>query len=107
MRVDFPIAWTAPQLERTIDGYAARGIRVAPLASFNGKMPSTHRKPQASPRGPRPTAPAARSGRTPRTARLAIQDIEFGNETSDGYQYGDHAGTTSYRERAENYARSA
>ncbi len=35
---------------------------------------------------------------------LAFQTIEFGNETSYGYQYGDNAGTPSYQARAQTYA---
>ena len=35
---------------------------------------------------------------------LAVQQIEFGNETSYGYQYGDSWSAASYASRAEEYA---
>ena len=35
---------------------------------------------------------------------LAVQQIEFGNETSYGYQYGDTWSDASYANRAEQYA---
>ena len=41
----------------------------------------------------------------PLRRRAGGATIEFGNETSYGYQYGDNYGTASYADRAENYAR--
>jgi hypothetical protein len=103
VRVNFPIAWTAAQLRATIAGYAALGVRVAPLASFDGRIPSSAEARNlaswAKAYGPEGTFWAGRAD-----GELAIQTIEFGNETSGGYQYGDSAGTPSYMARARAYA---
>jgi hypothetical protein len=103
VRVEFPIEWTAAELERTIVGYAELGIRVAPLATFDGTMPTPAQAQGlalwAKAYGPGGTFWAGRSD-----GALAIQTIEFGNETSGGYQYGDNAGEPSYQQRAKTYA---
>jgi hypothetical protein len=104
VRIEFPIETPAAQMESVIAGYAAKGIRVAPLASFRGRLPSPAEAQNlaswAKTYGPEGSFWAGRSD-----GRLAIQTIEFGNETSYGYQYGDGAGDRSYAERAEGYAR--
>ena len=103
VRVNFPIEWTAAQLRPTIAGYAALGVRVAPLASFDGRIPSgaeaRNLASWARAYGPEGTFWTGRSD-----GALAIQTIEFGNETSGGYQYGDSAGAPSYMARARAYA---
>ncbi|HUN77931.1 MAG TPA: hypothetical protein VMU32_03340 [Solirubrobacteraceae bacterium] len=105
VRIEFPIATTTPaEMERVIGGYAAEGIRVLPLAGFYGTLPTPSQARSlagwAQEFGPGGTFWADHPG-----GQEAIQSIEFGNETSYGYQYGDGAGAASYRERAENYAR--
>jgi hypothetical protein len=104
VRIEFPIETRAAQMESVIAGYAAKGIRVAPLASFRGRLPSPA-EAQNLASWARAYGPGGSfwAGRT--DGRLAIQTIEFGNETSYGYQYGDGAGDRSYSERAETYAR--
>jgi hypothetical protein len=103
VRVEFPIEYTPAQMERTIAGYAAQGIRVAPLATFTGRMPTPTEAQSlagwAKAYGPGGTFWAGRSD-----GQLAIRTIEFGNETSGGYQYGDGAGMPSYTLRAQTYA---
>jgi hypothetical protein len=98
-----PIGAPASALESTVANYAARGIRVAPLAGFYGKVPTPAEAQNlagwAKMFGPGGTFWAKRTD-----GRLAIQTIEFGNETSAGYQYHDNAGDPSYQERAKNYA---
>lgn len=103
VRVEFPIEWTPAQLEETIAGYAEKGVRVDALATFEGRTPTpSEAKGLANwvkAYGPGGTFWAGRSD-----GQLAIQTIEFGNETSAGYQYGDNAGEPSYTARAEAYA---
>jgi len=103
VRVEFPVEWTAKQLEPTIAGYASMGIRVAPLAAFYGTLPTPAQAQAlaswATAYGPGGTFWAGRTD-----GALAIQTIEFGNETNGGYQYGDSAGSPSYQARAQNYA---
>jgi hypothetical protein len=105
VRIEFPIATTTPaEMESVIGGYAAKGIRVLVLATFRGTLPTPAQAQSlagwAKMFGPGGTFWATHTG-----GQVAVQSIEFGNETSYGYQYGDSAGTSSYQERAENYAR--
>jgi hypothetical protein len=103
VRIEFPIETPASQLQNTISGYAAKGIRVAPLAGFYGTIPTAAQAKNlatwARTYGPGGTFWAGRSD-----GALAIRTIEFGNETSYGYQYGDGAGAASYTARAQTYA---
>jgi hypothetical protein len=104
VRVAFPIDTAPARMEAVIAGYAADGIRVLPLATFGGTLPTPAEAQNladwATMYGPGGTFWAGRSD-----GQLAIQSIEFGNETSYGYQYGDAPGDRSFSERAENYAR--
>jgi hypothetical protein len=103
VRVEFGIETPAAGLLNTIAGYAAKGIRVAPLAGFSGRLPTAAQAKTlaswASAYGPGGSFWAGRSD-----GALAIRSIEFGNETSYGYQYGDGAGAASYTARAQTYA---
>jgi hypothetical protein len=103
VRLEFPIESSAAYLQNAIARYADAGIRVLPLAGFAGRIPTVadarNLASWAAAYGPGGTFWADRSD-----GRLAIQDIEFGNETSGGYQYGDGAETDSYKQRAQIYA---
>lgn len=103
VRISFSIGQPASSLEYAIANYAAKGVRVAPLASFYGRIPSAAEAQNvagwAAEYGPGGTFWAKRSD-----GNLAIRTIEFGNETSYGYQYGDSAGSPSYQARAQTYA---
>lgn len=103
VRVGFDIEDTAAQLRPAIEKYAAEGVTVLPLAEFTGRMPSPAEARDlaswADAYGPGGTFWAARSD-----GSLAIQSIEFGNETDYGGQYHDEPGDASYRLRAEAYA---
>jgi hypothetical protein len=104
VRIDFGISMTAAQMEPVIAGYAARGVRVAPLAGFYGGMPSPA-EAQALAGWARAYGPGGSYWAAHGNGQLAIQTIEFGNETSGGYQYGnDNPGEPSYQARAETYA---
>ena len=103
VRISLAIGAPASALEYAVANYAAKGIRVAPLASFYGRIPTPAEAKNlaswAAMFGPGGTFWAKRSD-----GNLAIQTIEFGNETSYGYQYGDSAGSPSYQARAQTYA---
>lgn len=103
VRIEFPVGDTPSQMEPVIAAYARVGIRVLPLAGFYGSMPTSAQArglaAWASAFGPGGSFWAGRSD-----GDLAIQDIEVGNETSYGYQYGDNAGEPSYQARARTYA---
>ncbi|MGH2853393.1 MAG: hypothetical protein ACRDLF_04280 [Solirubrobacteraceae bacterium] len=104
VRIEFPIETAPAQMESVIGGYAAKGIRVLLLSTFRGTLPTPAQAQSlagvAKAYGPGGTFWTSHTG-----GEDAVQSIEFGNETSYGYQYGDSAGTRSYQERAENYAR--
>ncbi len=103
VRIPWVISETPAQMEPVIAGYAAKGIRVLPLACFDGTMPSASEAQQLASwvkaYGPDGSYWASHPG-TPQP----LESIEFGNETSYGYQYGDEPGDLSYQERAETYA---
>jgi hypothetical protein len=103
VRVEFGIGEPAANLRPTIAAHAANGTRVVLLAGFHGTLPT-----QAEARnlgtwarefGPGGDFWAGRSD-----GRLAVREIEFGNETSYTYQYGDSWDTPSYTARAKEYA---
>jgi hypothetical protein len=103
VRISMSIGAPASAWESIVVNYAAKGVRIAPMASFSGRMPSPAEAQNmanwAKAYGPGGTFWAKRSD-----GNLAFQAIEFGNETSYGYQYGDNAGTPSYQARAQTYA---
>ena len=103
VRISMAIGAPASAWESIVSRYASIGVRIAPLASFYGRVPSAAEAQNlaswAKEFGPGGTFWAKRSD-----GNLAFQTIEFGNETSYGYQYGDNAGTPSYQARAQSYA---
>jgi hypothetical protein len=104
VRMQWNIEASPQELEPVIAEYAAEGIRVAPLAVFDGRIPSGPEAQNlaswARAFGPGGTFWATRSD-----GQLAIQTIEFGNETSYSYQYPDDS-PTGYATRAQGYATS-
>jgi hypothetical protein len=104
VRIEFTIETSPAEMESTIAAYAAKGIRVLLLTTFRGTLPTPAQAQSlagwAKTYGPGGTYWANHPG-----GQYAVQSIEFGNETSYGYQYGDEPGDASYRQRAENYAR--
>ncbi|CAA9492320.1 MAG: hypothetical protein AVDCRST_MAG30-1442 [uncultured Solirubrobacteraceae bacterium] len=90
-------------MAETFDLYADAGIRILPLAGFAGRIPTVAEAQNlagwAKAYGPGGTFWANRTD-----GHLAIRQIEFGNETQGGYQYGDNEWAPSYTERAKAYA---
>jgi hypothetical protein len=104
VRIEFPIQTLTSAMETAVGNYAAKGIRVLLTAGFQGTMP-TPAQAQGLGHWAAVFGPGGSYWSKHPGGEAAVQAIEFGNETSYGYQYGDSAGTKSYRERAENYAR--
>jgi hypothetical protein len=104
VRVEFEIGTPASQLRQSVAEITAAGARPLLLAGFHGRMPSVDEAHNlgswASAFGPGGSFWKGRSD-----GALAVQQIEFGNETSGGYQYGDDYAAPSYAARAELYAR--
>lgn len=104
VRVEFDIGSSVDELRPVVAAHAANGTRLLPLAGFHGSMPSAEQARNlaswARAFGPEGSFWNGRSD-----GQLAIREIEFGNETSYGAQYGDNWNTPSYYARAQMYAR--
>ena len=103
VRVEFAIGTPAANLRAAIAAHAANGTRVLPLAGFHGRMP-TDAEARALAGWAREFGPGGSFWAGRPDGHLAIREIEFGNETSYGYQYGDNWDQPSYVERARTYA---
>jgi hypothetical protein len=104
VRFEFSIDATPDELAPVIRRFARRGIRVLPLAGFQGRVPTTAEARNlatwARAFGPSGTFWRHRAG-----PELAIRDIEFGNETNQAFQFGGcGAGCPSFTARAHAYA---
>jgi hypothetical protein len=102
VRLDVNLGQTAQEMEPIVAAYAAQGIRVMPLVDFGGTMPTPEQAQSiagwAKTFGPGGSFWANRSD-----GQLAIQSIEFGNETSYSYQYSNDS-AAGYASRAQAYA---
>lgn len=104
VRIAFESDTTPAQMEPVIAGYAAKGIRVLPLFSFYGSMPSsTEARDLAN--WAKAYGPGGSYWSSHSVNSEPIEAIEFGNETSYSYQYGGEEPTSpAYTARAETYA---
>ena len=102
VRVEFDISTPATALRRSVAEISSRGARPLLLAGFHARLPS-----EAEARNvgswARMFGPGARFWRH-RRHKHPVRLIEFGNETSGSYQYGDSYSDPSYKDRAELYA---
>jgi hypothetical protein len=104
VRVEFDIGTPVSQMRQSVGAIAAAGARPLLLAGFEGRIPTAAEANNlanwAAEFGPGGRFWAGRSD-----GALAVHQIEFGNETSGGYQYGnDSYDDASYISRAEQYA---
>jgi len=103
VRVAFEIGTPAASMRSSIAAIAAGGARPLLLASFHGRLPTQADAENlagwAAAFGPGGSFWAGRSD-----GHLAVQQIEFGNETSYSHQYGDTWSSPSYAARARLYA---
>jgi hypothetical protein len=83
-------------LPAIINKYAEHGIRVQPIYDFYGTLPTSAQAKEL--------ASMAKAFGPTSSYPIPIERIEFGNETSYGYQYGDNPTASSYKERARKYA---
>jgi hypothetical protein len=102
VRLDFGIEQSAQSLEPIIADYAAQGIRVLPLADFNGSLP-TPAEAQNIAGWAKTFGPGGTFWAHHPEGQLAIRSIEFGNETSYAYQYSNDT-PSGYASRAQTYA---
>jgi hypothetical protein len=103
VRVEFPIGTPVSQMRQSVGAITGAGARPLLLAGFEGRVPTVAESQSlgswAAEFGPGGRFWAGRSD-----GGLAVHQIEFGNETSYGYQYGDSYADSSYASRAEQYA---
>ena len=103
VRMGYPIETPASQLAGVMEEYAKVGIRIVPLATFTGKVPTSAQAANlaswAAAYGPGGTFWQGKSF----PADTAMTDIEFGNETSYTYQFSDNS-EEAIAERAQSYA---
>ncbi|MGK2938123.1 MAG: hypothetical protein ACSLFR_10025 [Solirubrobacteraceae bacterium] len=83
-RVEWDIATPARDLRPIVAAYAQRGVRVQPLAGFEGRIP-TRAETENVGAWARAVGPEGGMWRG-LDPKLAVQAIEFGNETSFAYQ---------------------
>ena len=105
VRVEFDIGTPVSQMRQSVGAITGAGARPLLLAGFEGRIPTeaeaNNLASWAVEFGPGGRFWAGRSD-----GALAVRQIEFGNETSGGYQYGnDSYNDASYLSRAEQYAR--
>lgn len=105
-RVEWGIGESPREMERIVGAYARVGVRIQPLAGFAGRLPSSSEAQNLRSWALR-FGPKGSFWRTRESRRFAITQIEFGNETSYGYQYGDDATADSYVKRAREYGARA
>jgi hypothetical protein len=103
VRLEFDVATPAAQLRASVAEVTARGARPLLLAGFHGRVPTEAEARNlggwAAEFGPGGSFWAGRAD-----GHLAVQQIEFGNETSYSHQYGDTYSSPSYGLRARVYA---
>jgi hypothetical protein len=103
VRVEFDISTSPAAMRNSVAAIAGSGARPLLLAGFHGRMPTPDEAKNlagwASTFGPGGSFWAGRPD-----GHLAVQQIEFGNETSYGHQYGDSYSAGSYTARAQTYA---
>ena len=103
VRVEFDIGAPVDSMRDSIAAIADQGARPLLLAGFAGRIP-TEAETQNLARWATEFGPGGRFWADRSDGDLAVQQIEFGNETSYGYQYGDSWSDASYASRAEQYA---
>jgi hypothetical protein len=106
VRIEFSIDASWGEIGSIIGGYAGAGVRVLPLAGFIGRIPTVQESERLG-AWAAAFGPGGSFWRHHRGGAFAVEDIEFGNETSYGYQFGGcAAGCPEYASRAGEYARA-
>ena len=103
VRVEFDIGTPVESMRGSVDALARKGARALLLAGFHGRMP-TVAEAQNLASWAAEFGPGGRFWAGRPDGDLAVQQIEFGNETSYAHQYGDSWADASYANRAELYA---
>jgi hypothetical protein len=106
VRVPFQIGASVSSVQSQVAGLAAKGEQALLMAEFPGRIPSSSEAQSlagwAAAFGPGGSFWKGRSD-----GQLAVRQIEFGNETNEGYQFGGVSSGSSYIARAQSYAQRA
>jgi hypothetical protein len=102
VRIEFPIGTDPAAMREAISAYDSQGITVLPLAGFPRSM-ATADQARSLGRWAAAFGPGG-SFWTGDPTPHPTPWIEFGNETSQTWQYGDAYGSASYNQRARDYA---
>ncbi|HEY7961454.1 MAG TPA: hypothetical protein VID29_05980 [Solirubrobacteraceae bacterium] len=103
-RVEFTIDSTPRQLAPVIAAFARHGVRVLAMAGFYGRIPTAAEARNLA-LWAHAFGPGGTFWRTHSGGQYALTDIEFGNETNQGYQFGGCTyGCAAYVPRAQAYA---
>jgi hypothetical protein len=104
VRTEFDISTPVSQMRQSIGAITSAGARPLLLAGFEGRLP-TEAEAQNLAKWAAEFGPGGRFWAGRSDGHLAVRQIEFGNETSGGWQYGnDSYDSPSYLARAERYA---
>jgi hypothetical protein len=104
VRVEFSIDSSPARLAPVIAAYARAGVRVLPLAGFYGRVPSPAEASNLA-TWAQAFGPGGSFWRRWAGSELAIEAIEFGNETNQAYQFaGCSYSCSAYAGRAHAYA---
>ena len=102
VRIEFPIGTDPAAMREAISAYDAQGITVLPLAGFPRSM-ATADQARSLGRWAAAFGPGGSFWAGDPTPHPTPW-IEFGNETSQTWQYGDAYGSAGYNQRARDYA---
>ena len=101
-RIEFPIGTDPVAMREAIAAYDAQGITILPLAGFPRSM-ATAEQARSLGRWAAAFGPGGSYWAGDPTPHPTPW-IEFGNETSQTWQYGDAYGSAGYNQRARDYA---
>jgi hypothetical protein len=106
VRIPFGIGTSASTVQNAVAALAAKGEQALLMAEFPGRIPSTS-EAQSLATWAKAVGPGGTFWQGRSDGNLAVRDIEFGNETNEGYQFGGVSSGSSYISRAQSYAQRA
>jgi hypothetical protein len=106
VRVGFQIGASVASVQKQVEGLAAKGEQALLVAEFPGRIPSTT-EAQSLAAWAQVFGPGGSFWQGRSDGALAVRNIEFGNETNEGYQFGGVSSGSSYIARAQSYAQRA
>jgi hypothetical protein len=106
VRLGFDVGTSVSTVQKAVGALAGKGEQTLLMGEFYGTIPSTSQAQNLA-AWAHAVGPGGTYWRTHRGGRYAVRDIEFGNETNEGYQFGGVSSGSSYTARAQSYAQRA